>query len=84
MATMTQKGLSPVTSSQGEELANQLSQLGASQVTYRECSALTRTGLKDVFDTSVSIVLATEEDHETDLGNHEPDKHRRTSGCSLF
>ena len=46
------QGISPVTSSQGEELAKKLKAVG-----YIECSAFTGENLKSVFDTAVKTVL---------------------------
>ena len=48
LALLEKKGLSPISSEQGATLAQKL---GA--VAYRECSALTGEGIKDVYDTAV-------------------------------
>ena len=45
-----QKELVPITFEQGAELAKQLG-----YVAYRECSALTQEGVKDVFDTAMKV-----------------------------
>ena len=48
LALLKNKGLAPISSEQGAELAQKL---GAAA--YRECSALTQEGLKGVFETAV-------------------------------
>jgi len=49
---LKRKGQSPITSSEGMNLAREV---GA--VTYMECSALTQTGLKNVFDEAIKAVV---------------------------
>lgn len=43
---------SPITSVQGEAMRKKIS-----AVAYKECSALTQAGLKDIFDEAIKVVL---------------------------
>lgn len=49
---LKRKGLNPITMNEGQGLARDI---GA--VTYMECSALTQTGLKAVFDEAIKAVV---------------------------
>jgi Ras-related C3 botulinum toxin substrate 1 len=53
IGALSGKGLSPVTTTQGQRLAEELKLSG-----YCECSALTQEGLKAVFDTAVHLVIS--------------------------
>ena len=46
---------SPITYQQGEAMRKKIS-----AVTYKECSALTQAGLKDIFDEAIKVVLFPE------------------------
>lgn len=46
----------PVTSAQGEAMRKKIS-----AVSYKECSALTQAGLKDIFDEAIKVVLFPEQ-----------------------
>eukprot|EP01092_Planopodium_desertum_P002927 TRINITY_DN14897_c4_g1_i1.p1 TRINITY_DN14897_c4_g1~~TRINITY_DN14897_c4_g1_i1.p1 ORF type:complete len:207 (-),score=35.84 TRINITY_DN14897_c4_g1_i1:102-692(-) len=52
LARLREKGLEPVSTSQGEELAKEIN-----AEKYMECSALTQKGLKQVFDQAIKIVI---------------------------
>eukprot|EP00300_Choanocystis_sp_HF-7_P025257 c26998_g1_i1.p1 GENE.c26998_g1_i1~~c26998_g1_i1.p1 ORF type:complete len:195 (+),score=4.07 c26998_g1_i1:107-691(+) len=52
LAKLKEKGLAPISTAQGEELAKKL---GAAK--YVECSALTQQNLKKVFDEAIKVVL---------------------------
>ncbi len=49
---LKRKGLNPISATEGMALAREI---GA--VTYMECSALTQTGLKAVFDEAIKAVV---------------------------
>ena len=46
----------PVTLAQGEAMRKKIS-----AVSYKECSALTQAGLKDIFDEAIKVVLFPEQ-----------------------
>ena len=54
--TLRDKGLSPISLADGEQLAREL---GAHK--YLECSALTQIGLKQVFDDAIRCALTAQE-----------------------
>ena len=55
IAKLKKKKLAPITRKQGEAL-----QLKIGAVAYMECSALTRVGLKEVFDEAIRTALQEE------------------------
>eukprot|EP01108_Squamamoeba_japonica_P008407 TRINITY_DN7473_c0_g1_i1.p1 TRINITY_DN7473_c0_g1~~TRINITY_DN7473_c0_g1_i1.p1 ORF type:complete len:200 (+),score=83.52 TRINITY_DN7473_c0_g1_i1:110-709(+) len=52
LAKLSRTGQAPITQ---EEAANMAKQIGA--IAYRECSALTRAGLKEIFDEAIAAVI---------------------------
>ena len=54
---------SPVTLQQGEAMKKKIS-----AVCYKECSALTQQGLKDIFDEAIKVVLFPETNKEKKKG----------------
>jgi len=69
---LAQKKQNPVSYEQGLQMAQEI---GA--VKYMECSALTQTGLKAVFDEAIRAVIAPPVDKKAK-------KERRGGGCSLL
>jgi len=70
LESLKEKGLAPITTEQGEQLANEIK-----AVKYMECSALTQKGLKEVFDFAIKTVLLPPKKAAND-------KKRR--GCTLL
>lgn len=58
---------SPVTQQQGEAMRKRIQ-----AVTYKECSALTQVGLKDIFDEAIKVVLFPES------------KKKKKNGCVVL
>lgn len=56
------EGLHPVTTEEGEKLAEELTEFGCFK--YVECSALTGNGVKEVFETAVRAVLWHKEEEK--------------------
>ena len=54
LAKLSRTGQAPITH---EEAVNMAKQIGA--LSYRECSALTRAGLKEIFDEAIASCLGT-------------------------
>jgi len=52
------RGTKPISKEEGENMAKELKAFA-----YRECSALTQEGLKDVFDTAVRAVTSRRTDN---------------------
>ena len=69
ISRLAEKKLAPLTADQGHQLAKDI---GA--VKYMECSALTQTGLKDVFDEAIRAVINPKVDS----------KKSKKGGCSLL
>ena len=69
IARLRAEGRAPVTTADGERLAEEL---GAAR--YLECSALTQQGLKSVFDEAIRVALEVRE---------KPAKVTRKSRCSI-
>ncbi len=69
LARLTDKKMQPISADQGERLAKELG-----CVKYLECSALTQTGLKNVFDEAIRVVL-----NPPTIG-----KEKKKGKCSLF
>ena len=59
LACLRSHGLAPITAQQGEKLAQDISAFA-----YLECDALTREGVRDVFDTAVRAAMAPPPDRE--------------------
>jgi len=74
LESLREKGLSPITSEQGEQLANEIK-----AVKYMECSALTQKGLKEVFDFAIKTVLMP-----NGGGGKKGKGGKKRSGCSLL
>jgi len=68
---LKEKRMVPITTAQGTELAKKL---GAAA--YVECSALTQTGLKGVFDTGLQTVISA--------GESKGKKDKKGSGCMVM
>jgi len=73
LESLKEKGLAPITTDQGEQLANEIK-----AVKYMECSALTQKGLKEVFDFAIKTVLLPP---PKKAGGKGGDKRR---GCTLL
>ena len=58
------KNKAPITQQQGETMQKRLG-----VVAYKECSALTQVGLKDIFDEAIRIVLFPEPVKKKDKGS---------------
>ena len=72
-------GLKLVTTEEAQQLATKIK-----AVKYMECSALTRKGLKDVFDTALTTVVMREQ-HQTHLNSSsKPSFRNNKKGCLLF
>ena len=56
LASLKVKGISPIDGAQGQQLCNELGGYG-----YLECSALTQSGLKTVFDEAIRCVLKNDD-----------------------
>ncbi len=69
LARLADKKMQPISADQGERLAKELG-----CVKYLECSALTQTGLKNVFDEAIRVVL-----NPPTIG-----KEKKKGKCSLF
>ena len=69
---LAEKKLAPISHAQGMQLAKDIK-----AIKYLECSALTQTGLKAVFDEAIRAVLQPS-------GGGKGSKHQKKSGCSLL
>lgn len=68
-----EKGLKPVTSKDATEMATKIRNTSGRDTKYYECSALTQTGLKTVFDEAIRYVLQNDATHT-----------REKKGCMLL
>ncbi len=57
----------PISAAQGEAMRKKIS-----AISYKECSALTQAGLKDIFDEAIKVVLFPEQ------------QKKKKSGCTLL
>jgi len=69
------EGLEPISYDQGVEKAKQLG-----LVAYKECSALTQVGLKEVFDAAVQAVYGSKTKEDTKQGSGKP---ASSQGCCI-
>jgi len=70
IAKLKEKGLAPITTQQGEELAKKIA-----AAKYIECSALTQQNLKKVFDEAIKVVLFPSANNK---------KQKKGGGCELL
>lgn len=67
---LKEKGYAPISMAEGEALAKEI---GAEA--YRECSALTQKGLKQVFDEAIKAVI---------MPSKKKGAKKQQSGCSVL
>jgi len=70
IASLSDKGLKPISTEQGELLAQEIR-----AIKYMECSALTQVGLKEVFDHAIKTVLIPKKPSQSAGGRKQ---------CTLF
>ena len=79
LESLKEKGLSPITTEQGEQLAAEIK-----AVKYMECSALTQKGLKEVFDFAIKTVLLPANKGKGGAAGGKGGKKKKDNGCTLL